>query len=74
MRERALYRADPVDGKLVEDKLLAAYREFWPLDINGSDPQTNINIWHPYKDDPLHLYAADVLSLFTIEFPNETVH
>jgi hypothetical protein len=43
---------------LIRDKLLATYREFWPLDINGSDPQTKISLWH--EDNPFYQYAADV--------------
>jgi hypothetical protein len=65
---------DPIDGKLTRDKLLATYREFWPLDINGRDPESNISLWEPRNGNPFHEYAADVLSLFSVAFPNKSAN
>ncbi len=64
MLERGYYQ-DAVDAEMIQEKLLATYREFGPLDVNGS--YGPYNLWRP--DSSLEEYAADVLALFTIALP-----
>ena len=50
------YYQDAVDALMIRDKLLATYREFGPLDIDGS--YGPYSLWRP--ESPLEEYAADV--------------
>ena len=64
MVDRGYYQ-DAVDAEMIRDKLLATYREFGPLDIDGS--YGPYSLWRP--ESPLEEYAADVLALFSIVMP-----
>ena len=73
MLHRSLYQ-DAADAAMIRDRLLATYREFAPLDINGNYG-TSYNIWRPDPRSPvsgLECYAADVLALFSIATPRRS--